>query len=426
MMLVTIAVFFGFALLGMPLAFAIGTASLAGLWLADMNLSILPERMMYAVDSFPLMAIPFFMLAGELMVMGGAIDRIVALANSLIGRVRGGLAHVTVLSAMGLSAVSGTAVATASALGSTLIPALEKSYDKRFGSGVVIASANLGPIIPPSAGMIVYAIMAGSSVSVSGLFLAGVVPGIVLALAMMAYVSFVAKRRDYPLTGNPVSVRRVLHEGRRGFIIFLMPVVVVGGIVGGAFTATEGAAVAVVYALFIGFVVTRQLKLRHLPRALLRAAITSSVVGALIAFASTVTFLFTIELIPLVLVELLQAITTDRYLFLLIIMIILAIIGMFIEANAAFIMLVPLFAPLAMQYGIDPLHFGFLFVLNIVIGSITPPVGVLLFVISGITRLPIGALVVETWPYVVLQFAVLALCVVWPDLVLALPRAFGL
>jgi tripartite ATP-independent transporter DctM subunit len=258
------------------------------------------------------------------------------------------------------------------------------------------------------------------------LFLAGVVPGIVLALAMMAYVSFVAKRRDYPLTGNPVSVRRVLHEGRRGFIIFLMPVVVVGGIVGGAFTATEGAAVAVVYALFIGFVVTRQLKLRHLPRALLRAAITSSVVGALIAFASTVTFLFTIELIPLVLVELLQAITTDRYLFLLIIMIILAIIGMFIEANAAFIMLVPLFAPLAMQYGIDPLHFGFLFVLNIVIGSITPPVGVLLFVISGITRLPIGALVVETWPYVVLQFAVLALCVVWPDLVLALPRAFGL
>lgn len=426
MMLVTIAVFFGFALLGMPLAFAIGTASLAGLWLADMNLSILPERMMYAVDSFPLMAIPFFMLAGELMVMGGAIDRIVALANSLIGRVRGGLAHVTVLSAMGLSAVSGTAVATASALGSTLIPALEKSYDKRFGSGVVIASANLGPIIPPSAGMIVYAIMAGSSVSVSGLFLAGVVPGIVLALAMMAYVSFVAKRRDYPLTGNPVSVRRVLHEGRRGFIIFLMPVVVVGGIVGGAFTATEGAAVAVVYALFIGFVVTRQLKLRHLPRALLRAAITSSVVGALIAFASTVTFLFTIELIPLVLVELLQAITTDRYLFLLIIMIILAIVGMFIEANAAFIMLVPLFAPLAMQYGIDPLHFGFLFVLNIVIGSITPPVGVLLFVISGITRLPIGALVVETWPYVVLQFAVLALCVVWPDLVLALPRAFGL
>jgi tripartite ATP-independent transporter DctM subunit len=426
MMLVTIAVFFGFALLGMPLAFAIGTASLAGLWLADMNLSILPERMMYAVDSFPLMAIPFFMLAGELMVVGGAIDRIVGLANSLIGRVRGGLAHVTVLSAMGLSAVSGTAVATASALGSTLIPALEKSYDKRFGSGVVIASANLGPIIPPSAGMIVYAIMAGSSVSVSGLFLAGVVPGIVLALAMMAYVSFVAKRRDYPLTGNPVSVRRVLHEGRRGFIIFLMPVVVVGGIVGGAFTATEGAAVAVVYALFIGFVVTRQLKLRHLPRALLRAAITSSVVGALIAFASTVTFLFTIELIPLVLVELLQAITTDRYLFLLIIMIILAIVGMFIEANAAFIMLVPLFAPLAMQYGIDPLHFGFLFVLNIVIGSITPPVGVLLFVISGITRLPIGALVVETWPYVVLQFAVLALCVVWPDLVLALPRAFGL
>ncbi|WP_142847169.1 TRAP transporter large permease [Telmatospirillum sp. J64-1] len=425
MIAVAICLFFVLALLGMPLAFAIGAASLAGLWFGDMNLSILPERMMYAVDSFPLMAIPFFILAGELMVAGGAMTRIVSLANSLVGRVRGGLAHVTILSAMGLSAVSGTAIATASALGSTIIPSLNKSYDKKFSASVVIASANLGPIIPPSAGMIVYAIMAGSSVSVSALFLAGVLPGILLALLMMAYVSWVAWRRNYPPTGEPISIRRILHECRRGLVILFMPVVVVGGIVGGAFTATEGSAIAVLYALFIGFVVTRELKVKDLPGVLLRAGVTSAVVGALIAFASTITFLFTIELIPQALADLLRSLTANKYVMLTLVMVILAIVGMFIEANAAFIMLVPLFAPLAIEYGLDPLHFGFLFVLNIVIGSITPPIGVLLFVISGITRLSIGQIVSGIWPYVVLQFGFLALCMFWPALVTTLPRMLG-
>jgi TRAP-type transport system large permease protein len=420
-----ILVFFALALLGMPLAFAIGTASLAGLWVGGMPLSILPERMMYAIDSFPLMAIPFFILAGELMVFGGAMTRIVSFANSLVGRVRGGLAHVTILSAMGLSAVSGTAIATASALGSTLIPALSDAYDRRFGASVVIASANLGPIIPPSAGMIVYAIMAGPSVSVSALFLAGILPGILLGLILMAYVSWVAWRRGYPLTGEPISLRRILHESKRGVAIVGMPVVVVGGIIGGAFTATEGAAIAVLYSLFIGFVVTRELKLSHLPKALLNAAITSSIVGALIAFASTITFLFTIELVPQTLAEYLRWFTTDKFVMLALVMVILAIVGMFIEANAAFIMLVPLFAPLAIEYGVDPLHFGFLFVLNIVIGSITPPIGVLLFVVSGIARLPLTQLVVDIWPYVVLQFGFLAICLVWPSLVTFLPRALG-
>lgn len=425
MMALAIGVFFLFALLGMPLAFAIGIAALAGLWAGDFNFSVLPERMMYAVDSFPLMAIPFFMLAGELLVLGGAMSRIIALANSLVGRVRGGLAHVTILSAMGLSAVSGTAVATASALGSTLIPTLAKSYDQRFAASVVIASANLGPIIPPSAGMIVYAIMAGPSVSISALFLAGVLPGLVLALMMMGYVTWTAWRRGYPLTGEPVSLRRIVHELRRSLLIVLMPVVVVGGIVGGVFTATEGSAISVVYALFIGLFVTGELKLKQLPRALLRAAVTSSVVGALIAFASTITFLFTVELIPQYLADVLREFTSNKYVLLALIMLILAVVGMFIEANAAFIMLVPLFAPLALQYGIDPLHFGFLFVLNIVIGSITPPIGVLLFVVSGITRQSIGQLIVDVWPYVLLQFGFLILCMAWPDLVTFLPRQFG-
>ncbi|PAU74053.1 TRAP transporter large permease [Halomonas salipaludis] len=422
---IAIGIFVLLALLGMPLAFAIGVASLAGLWYGDMSLSILPERMLYAVDSFPLMAIPFFILAGELMVVGGAMARIISLANSLIGRVRGGLAHVTILSSMGLSAVSGTAIATASALGSTLVPSLSEAYDKKFAAGLVIASANLGPIIPPSAGMIVYAIMAGPSVSVSALFLSGVLPGILLAFILMCYVSWVAWRRGYPFTGEPISLKRILRELRRGLIIVLMPIIVVGGIISGAFTATEGSAIAVLYALFIGFAVTRELKIKDIPGVLLRAAITTSIVGALIAFASTITFLFTIELIPQALSEWLRAVTDNKYLMLVIVMIILACVGMFIEANAAFIMLVPLFAPLAIEYGLDPLHFALLFVLNIVIGSITPPIGVLLFVMSGITRLSIGKIVSAVWPYVIIQFGFLSICMFWPALVLTLPRLFG-
>ncbi|PMR78787.1 TRAP transporter large permease [Billgrantia endophytica] len=425
MIAVAIGLFVLLALLGMPLAFAIGAASLAGLWYGEMGLSILPERMLYAVDSFPLMAIPFFILAGELMVAGGAMNRIVSLANSLIGRVRGGLAHVTILSAMGLSAVSGTAIATASALGSTLVPSLSRSYDKKFAAGVVIASANLGPIIPPSAGMIVYAIMAGPSVSVSALFLSGVLPGILLAILIMGYVSWVAWRRDYPPTGDPISLKRILYECRRGLVIILMPVVIIGGIISGAFTATEGSAIAVLYALFIGFAVTRELKIKDIPGVLLRAAVTSSIVGALIAFASTITFLFTIELVPQTLAEWLRGVTDNKYLMLALVMLILAVVGMFIEANAAFIMLVPLFAPLAIEYGLDPLHFAFLFVLNIVIGSITPPIGVLLFVMSGISRLSIGQVVSAVWPYVILQFGFLVLCMFWPALVTTLPRMFG-
>ncbi|MDN2582103.1 TRAP transporter large permease [Aquibium sp. ELW1220] len=425
MSLFVIVLFLVLAFLGMPLAFSLGVSALAGLWLAGFDAAVLAPRLLNAVNSFPLMSIPLFMIAGELMLKGGIMERLVEFANAFIGRVRGGLAQVTILSGAGLASVSGAAVADASALSSTLVPSLRQQYGLGFSTGIVAAAANLGPIIPPSGAMIVYAFMAGSSVSVGGMFMSGVVPGLILFVSFMVLCWFIAWKRDYPLAGTPVSLANILHQTRRSFVVFLMPVIVIGGIVGGIFTPTEGAAVGVCYALFLGFFVTRKLELGHLPEVLLGAAKTSAMVGAMIAFASTVTFLFTIDLLPMKLAGLLQGLTDDPFLFLCLIAVMLLVVGMFLESNAAYIMLVPLFHPIAMQYGLDPLHFGFLFVLNLVIGMLTPPVGVVLFVVCGITGVKMGELVRESWPFIATMYAVLVLCMVFPGLVTWLPERLG-
>lgn len=413
------------ACLGLPIAFAMGVTALVALLISGVDLSIVPQRMMHAVNSFPLMSIPFFMLAGELMIKAGIVERLIALANSVVGRVRGGMAHVTMLSGAGLATVSGAAVSDASALSAILVPSLTKIYDKGFAAAIVAAAANLGPIIPPSGAMIVYAFMAGSSVSVGGLFMAGVVPGVIICVGFMLLCSWIASRRGWAVTGEPFKFSRVLAELRRSLVVLMMPVVVIGGIVGGAFTATEGAAIAVVYSLLIGFVITRQLSFSDLPGIIVRAAITSAVVGALIAFASIITYLMTVDLLPQQLSELLLAWTSDPLVFMGLVAVLLFIVGMFLESNAAYIMLVPLLHPIALQYGIDPLHFGFVFVLNLVIGMLTPPVGVVLFVVSGVTQVPMRELVRNAWPFIVLMYCVLALCIFFPSVVTTLPRALG-
>ncbi len=425
MTIVAIALFLFLAVLGMPLAFALGFGSLAALHLLDFELVVMPQRMMHAVNSFPLMAIPLFMLAGELMVRAGIMDRLIAFANSLVGRMHGGLSHVTIVSGTILASVSGAAVASASAMGSTLVPALRKYYPDAYSGAVIASAANLGPVIPPSNAMIVYALMAGSTVSVGGLFMAGIVPGILLAVGFMVIASFISWKRGYALTGDRFNLRNVLTQARRAIVIIMMPIIVVGGIVGGIFTATEGAAIAVVYSAFVGFVVTRRLRVSDLPGCLYRAAVTSAMVGALIAFAAAVTFVFTIEMVPMMLSEWIQSLTADPMTYIILTMLLLIVVGMLIESNAAYIMLVPLFAPMAVAYGIDPLYFGFLFMYNLVVGMMTPPVGVLYFVMSGITRVPMMQLVRESLPFVAFQFLVLALCIAFPPLVTALPRALG-
>jgi tripartite ATP-independent transporter DctM subunit len=417
--------FFAAAILGMPLAFALGFGAVVGIFTSDLDSNMLPTRMMNAVNAFPLMSIPFFILAGELMMKGGIIERLIELANAVVGRVRGGLAHVTMLAGLGLSTVSGAAVADASALGGTLMSSLTKVYGVGFAAAVIAAAANLGPLIPPSGAMIVYAFMAGPSVSVGGLFMAGVVPGLLLVVIMMAMCSGFAIKRNYPTTGEAFAVPRVLHELKRSIIILLMPVIVIGGIVAGVFTATEGSAIAVIYALVIGFFITRRLKLSDLPEALVQTAITSAVVGAMIAFASAVTYMLTIDLLPMKLATFLRETTTNPLVFNLMVAAILLIVGCFLESNAAYIMLVPLLHPIALQYGIDPLHFGFLFVFNLVIGMLTPPVGVVLFVVCGIARISLGEISRHIWPFVLAMYLLLLLCMLFPPLVLTLPRALG-
>jgi tripartite ATP-independent transporter DctM subunit len=425
MSLLIILVFFAVALVGMPLAFALGASAVVGLVASDVDFNLLPTRMMNAVNAFPLMSIPFFILAGELMLKAGMMERIIDLANAVVGRVRGGLAHVTMLSGLGLSTVSGAAVADASALGATMIPSLRKVYGVGFSAAVVAAAANLGPIIPPSGAMIVYAFMAGPTVSVGGMFMAGIVPGLILVTLMMVACSAIAVKRKYPLTGDSFSIGRIVHELKRSIIIFLMPVVVIGGIVGGAFTATEGSAIAVVYALAVGFFVTRKLTLADLPRAAVHTAIVSAVVGAMIAFASVVTYMLTLDLLPQKLSALMQALTSSAIVYLLLVSLALFVVGMFLESNAAYIMLVPLLHPIALKYGVDPLHFGFLFVFNLVIGMLTPPVGVVLFVLCGLTGLKLGELAKHIWPFITIMYGLLLACMFFPPLVLTVPRMLG-
>ena len=413
------------ALMGLPIAFAMGLSSIVAIWLSGIDISIIPQRMMYSVNSFPLMAIPFFMLSGELMIKAGIIERLISFANALVGRVRGGLAHVTMLSGAGLATVSGTAVSDASALSAILVPSLSKIYDKGFATAIVAAAANLGPIIPPSAAMIVYAFMAGPSVSVGGMFMAGVVPGILITIGFMLLCSWIAKKRGWETTGEPFQFKRLFIELRRSAIVLLMPLIIIGGIIGGAFTATEGSAISVIYALILGFFITRTLKISDLPRILVRAAITTAVVGALIAFASVITYLMTVDLMPQKLSALLFALTKDPLVYLILVALLLFVVGMFLESNSAYIMLVPLLHPIALQYGIDPLHFGFLFVLNLVIGMLTPPVGVVLFVVCGVTGIRMRELVANIWPFVALMYAVLFLCMFFPAIVTTLPRSMG-
>ena len=426
-MLITIALtFFATALVGVPIAFALGLSSLAAVLVSsDVPLRMIPERMIAAVDSFPLLAIPLFILAGELMESAGILSRLVEFARVLVGHIRGGLAHVCVVCEMILSGVTGTAVGDAAALASVFLGPMKREYDEEFGAAVVAAAANIGPIIPPSAAMIVYAIMAGSSVSIAGLFLAGMVPGILIGVGMMGLSYAIARRRGYPISGERPRLREVALRTWQALPVLLMPVVVIGGMVGGVFTATEAAAIAVVYAVVVGFFVTRELKVAHLSPALIRSAATTSIVVILIALASSVTFLLTVAQVPAAVAVFLQSITSSPTVFLTLVMLFLILVGMFIESNAAYIMLVPILHPIAVQYGIDPLHFGFVFVLNLVIGMLTPPVGVVLFVVASLSGLTMERLVRGVWPFVVLQFGVLFLCVYFPGLYMWVPRLFG-
>jgi tripartite ATP-independent transporter DctM subunit len=418
-------VFFAACILGISIAFAFGVAGLVGLWVSGLPVEMLASKMMFAVNSFPLLAIPFFMLAGELMVRGGIVTVAIKFANTLIGRVRGSLGHVTILSGLGLASVSGTAVADAAALGGALMKPLGASYGRPFGAALIAATGNLGPILPPSTAMIVYATIVGPELSLPALFIGGVLPAILIAGLMILYVYLAARWRNFPLTGDPFSFREFARVGLSSLPVLLLPVVIIGGIVGGVFTATEGGAIAAVFSLLLGLFYTRELKLSDIPVCLLHAGLATGVVTVIIAFASTVTFLFSIDHLPLLLRTTIESMTSDPTMFLVLIFLMLIVIGMFMESTAAYVMLVPIFAPMAVAYGVEPLHFALVFILTLIVGMLTPPVGVLLFVVAGISGLKLSQIVAEAWPYILIQFGVTLGVLFFPSVFLFLPKLAG-
>ena len=413
-------------IIGMPIAFSLGVTTLAGvLLMEDIPMAILPQKMFTGVDFFSLVAIPFFILAGELMNHGKITDSLIAFAQQIVGRWRGGLAHVNIVSAMFFSGITGSAVADASALGAIMIPAMEKEkYDRRFASAVVAAAAVMGPIIPPSIIMVVYALVDGN-VSIGALFMAGYIPGILIGGLQMVTAYIIASRRNYPRLNEPFSLPVFLKRFKDALLPLLMPVIIMGGILGGVFTPTEAAAIACLYAFLVGFFVFKTLEIRTLPKLLHNTVVTTAMVFLIFCMGQVLVALLTINQVPQKITELMLSVSSNPLFFLLLVNILLLIVGCFIESGVAIIVLVPILAPVALKLGIDPLHFATVVVVNLCLGLLTPPMGVVLFVVCGIAKITLEEITKAVWPFMLAILIILFLITYIPSLTLVIPRYFG-
>ena len=412
-------------LIGVPVAFAI-VAALAWFMLSGdppYHLRIVATEMFRALNSYPLLAIPLFVLAGELMNESGITHRIIAFANVLVGRFRAGLAHVNIWASVIFAGLSGSAVADTSALGRVFIPGMEKhGYDRAFAAALTAASSVIGPIIPPSIPVIIYALVVGG-VSVPALFLAGVVPGLLLALFLSLYVTLAVKPESVTGTGGEEDGDGARQALLGGILPLLMPVLVVGSILLGVVTPTEAASFAVGYALLLGLLVYRNLKPAALPRIFTRAMCDSAVILIVIAAVGAANWLLTYNRIPNILTDWVVGNVDSQTAFLLAVMVLFLFVGLFLEGIAAMLVLVPILHPIAVSLAIDPVHFGIILMLNLGIGLVTPPVGSVLFVGSAVGKLPIGAMIRSIWPFYLTLILALLLITYIPWLSLWLPGA---
>ena len=419
MIAVLVVSFVALLLINVPVAFSLAIASLLALLWGDLPLTLVLQRMTNAADSFILLAIPFFILAGKLMARSGIAQAIVDFAASLVGFVRGGLGHVNILTSMFFGGITGAAVADTSAIGSVLIPPmLKRGYGRGMTTAVTAASSTIGVIIPPSIPMIIFGVVSGTSVG--RLFLAGVVPGILIGLALML-VTYVAALRSGMQSDHMLRWREVVRHFRRSILALLMPVLIVGGILLGVFTPTEAAVVAVLYAFGVGVFVLRTIHLRDLPAILLESAATTAVVMLMIAAASLYGLIIAREQIPQQAVELITTITGNPVLIIAMMVVLYLLAGMVLDLGANIIILVPVLAPVAAAVGLDPVHFGIITVMALAIGLVTPPVGVCLFVACGISGTPLLQGSKAVLPYLAAILAVLALVIAVPGLALWLP-----
>ncbi len=418
------AVFIATLALGFPVAFCLGLTALAALWLLDVPLSLIAQRMFTGVDSFPLMAVPLFVLAGELMNRGGTTLRLVGFANALVGRIRGGLAHTNIVASMFLGGISGSAVADASAIGTVLVPGMVRAgYDKAFSAALTAASSTMGPIIPPSIFMVIMGVTTG--LSIGALFAAGIIPGLLIGFSMMGLAYLMAIRRGYPRVEEPFTAAFLWGQFKQAGPALLAPLIILGGILGGVFTPTEAAAVALFYAAILGRFVYRELDWAGIKQVFVDGAVTTAVLLLIIAMANVFAWVLTAEQIPNRIAAMLLGLTENPYLILLLINLFLLFVGMFLEGGAAIIILAPTLLAVAQGVGIHPLHFGFVMVFNIVVGLLTPPLGVCLFVVCGVTGLSLPEVTRAVLPFLALEIGILLLVTYAPAVVLWIPRLLG-
>ena len=413
--------FFVLLILGMPVAFALGVAALVGAFYAHLPLAAVLLKVSDSVDDFALLAIPFFVLAGALMAEGGMARRLVAFANIFVGFMRGGLAMVNVLASMFFGGVSGSAVADTSSIGSIMIPMMKKQgYDDHFAVNLTISGATQGIVIPPSHNAIIYSYAAGGAVSVAQLFLAGVIPGIMVGLSLMVLSFIISTQRGYA-RGNFVPLRQALKITWEALAGLLTVIIIVGGILGGVFTPTESAAVAAVWAFFVTMFIYRDLKWRQLPRVMVGVIKTIAMVMIVIGFAGSFGYMMTLMQIPAKATHLLLEISTNKYVVLAMINVLLLILGTFMDMAPLLLICTPIMLPVVKTIGVDPVHFGIIMMLNLSIGLVTPPVGTVLFVGCAIGKIPIERATRHLWPFWLAMLVVLMLVTYFPVFAMWIP-----
>jgi len=404
-----------FFLLSIPISVALGMSAIITMLISGTSsLNFFVTNLVNAMDSFPLMAVPFFMLAGELMGKGGITDRLFGLANSIVGHLTGGFAMATIMTCMFFASISGSSPATVAAIGSIMIPAMiRRGYDLRFATVTVAAAGSLGVIIPPSIDMIMFSV-AGNT-SIGDLFLAGILPGIFIGCCLMVWAYIYSKRAGYKGSGDKPSIKKILKEINNSKWALTIPIIILGGIYSGIFTPTEAASISVFVGLFIGLFIYRELKISDLPKAFLNAGMTTSLVFFILGSATTFGKLLAIEQVPNKMASFL--IGLDNPIIIILVMnLILLFVGAFMETVVALIILTPILLPIAVAIGFNPVHFGIIMIVNLAIGFITPPIGVNLFVGSGISGLSIERLAIGILPYFFIMLFSLVVIIFWPDL----------
>lgn len=418
--------FVGLLMIGSPIGFAIGIAGLAGI--AEMGnarmLAMGPSRMFNSLDIFPFLAMPFFILAGEIMNHIGITSRLMRFAHILVGHFRGGLAHANMVASVMFAGLTGAATADAAAFGRTLVPEMvAQGYRRDYACAVTAAGSIIGPTIPPSGIMVVYGSLMG--VSIGGLFAAGILPGLAICAVCMLIIALGARRNGLPVAARRASFREVLRAFLDATTALLMPVIILGGILGGIVTPTEAASIAVAYALFVGFVIYRNLDLGALARMLLQTAVISGVIFVIIGFAGILGWWMSFNRIPQDIASGLLGISENPQILLLLIIGLLLAIGMVMDVTAILIILAPVLAPIAAQIGLQPIHAGIIFVVALNISLMTPPVGACLFVLSSVTGERLERIAAKLWPFLLAQIGVLLVFAFWEDAALLIPRLFG-